>query len=119
MALAAWSTVEIPADHQVAAVCVTQSPAEIWTASRLVPSQPMLDVLPSPAHSPLAHPGRECPLSCGRGCRTMESPSMGPVWLAEIAVWLVYWVAGLIGRAFRRKRGGPRTDGAPVHTEEE
>jgi hypothetical protein len=36
---------------------------------------------------------------------------VGAVGLAPI---LVYWAAGVIGRAFRRKRGGPRTGNAPV-----
>jgi hypothetical protein len=34
-----------------------------------------------------------------------------------LAAILVYWVAGLIGQAFRRKRGGVRANGAPVLTE--
>lgn len=42
-------------------------------------------------------------------------------WLAVVAVglapMLVYWAAGVIGLAFRRKRGGPRIDIAAVHTE--
>jgi hypothetical protein len=42
-------------------------------------------------------------------------------WLAVGAVGLtpimVYWVARMIGRAFRRKRGGPRTGSAPVPPE--
>ena len=41
---------------------------------------------------------------------------VGAVGLAPI---LVYWAAGVIGRAFRRKRGGPRTGSRPVDTEEE
>jgi len=41
-------------------------------------------------------------------------------WLVVLAVglapMLVYWAAGVIGRAFRRKRAGPRTGSAPIHT---
>lgn len=37
--------------------------------------------------------------------------AVGAVGLAPI---LVYWAAGVIRRAFRRKRGGPRSDSAPV-----
>ena len=37
--------------------------------------------------------------------------AVGAVGLAPI---LVYWVARMIGRAFRRKRGGGRTGRAPV-----
>jgi hypothetical protein len=40
---------------------------------------------------------------------------VGAVGLAPI---LVYWAAGVIGRAFRRKRGGPRTGNAPVQPRE-
>jgi hypothetical protein len=38
---------------------------------------------------------------------------VGAVGLAPI---LVYWAAGVIGRAFRRKRGGPRTGSQPLET---
>jgi len=31
-----------------------------------------------------------------------------------LAPTLVYWVAGVIARAFRRKRGGGRTNGRPL-----
>jgi hypothetical protein len=41
---------------------------------------------------------------------------VGAVGLAPV---LVYWVAGLIGRAFRRKRGGRRIGSRPMHTERE
>ena len=36
-----------------------------------------------------------------------------------LAPMLVYWVAGVIGRAFRRKRRGRRTGSRPIHTEGE
>jgi hypothetical protein len=53
----------------------------------------------------------------------VESLKRALSWLVVFAVglapMLVYWVAGLIRQAFRRKRGGPRADGAPVHTEGE
>jgi hypothetical protein len=41
---------------------------------------------------------------------------VGAIGLAPI---LVYGVAGLIGRAFRRKLGRPRAGNAPLHTEGE
>ena len=31
-----------------------------------------------------------------------------------LAPMLVYWAVGVIGRATRRKRGGPRSDSAPI-----
>jgi hypothetical protein len=41
-------------------------------------------------------------------------------WLVGFAVglapMLVYWVAGLIGQAFRRKREGRRTGSRPLET---
>jgi hypothetical protein len=41
-------------------------------------------------------------------------------WLVVFAVglapMLVYWVAGLIRQAFRRKREGPRTGSRPLET---
>ena len=44
-------------------------------------------------------------------------------WLVVVAVGLaprlVYWVAGAIGRAFRRKNGGAQAGSAPVRTEGE
>jgi hypothetical protein len=44
-------------------------------------------------------------------------------WLVVVAVglapMLVYWLAGLIGRAVRRKRGGARTGSAALGPREE
>jgi len=44
-------------------------------------------------------------------------------WLVVVAVglapMLVYWLAGLIGRAFRRKRGRAPTDSATVRPRED
>jgi len=41
------------------------------------------------------------------------------VFTVGLAPILVYWVAGLIGRAFRRKGGGPPAGSAPVQGRQE
>jgi hypothetical protein len=53
----------------------------------------------------------------------MSSLQWARSWLVVVAVglapMLVYWLAGLIGRAFRRKRGGPWTGSAALERTEE
>ena len=53
----------------------------------------------------------------------VESLKRAVSWLVVFAVGLapilVYWVAGLIGRAFRRKGGGPPAGSAPVQGRQE
>jgi hypothetical protein len=50
----------------------------------------------------------------------VESLKRAVSWLVVFAVglapMLVYWVTGLIGQAFRRKRGGPRSGSRPLET---
>jgi hypothetical protein len=75
--------------------------------------------LPRHAHSPLTIARcNMAPISGAR--RVVESLKRALSWLVVFAVglapMLVYSVAGLIGRVFRRKRGGPRTDSRPLET---
>jgi hypothetical protein len=54
--------------------------------------------------------------STGAVGRSITAPVSGSVRAVGLAPILVYWAAGVIGRAFRRKRGGPRTGSQPLET---
>ena len=78
--------------------------SRFWPPDRMAP--PGHRRLPRSAHTPVTFLGANCPRPAGRG-RVVESLKWALSRLAVLAVglapMLIYWLAGVIGQAIRRK----------------